>query len=179
MEDYIKETKIEGVYVIERPVMGDERGFFRETFRKNDLEKRLGYEFNIVQANHARSKKGILRGIHIAPWHKLVTVTRGNTQQVVVDCREDSPTFGKHISINIGDDNRVVVFIPANCGNAYLVLSEDADYTYLTSDYWTPGREKSIAYDDPTLNIDWQDNNPSLSDKDLANPSFEQAFKKE
>jgi dTDP-4-dehydrorhamnose 3,5-epimerase len=174
--DFIKSTEIDGVFVIERPTFGDERGFFRETFRQNDLEARLGYKFNVVQANHSRSIKGGLRGIHIAPWNKLVTVTRGEVQQIVVDTRPDSPTFGKYLSWQIGDSNRISIFIPAGCGNAFLVLSDDADYNYLTTDYWAAGKEKMVIYNDPDLGIDWQLDTPVVSEKDLANSPLRQVF---
>lgn len=175
-EDYIEESEINGVFIVKRPVFSDDRGFFRETFRKEDLEKRLGYEFNPMQANHSRSQKGSLRGIHIAPWHKLVTVFRGQVQQVVVDLREDSPDFGKHLSLTLGEDNWYCVFIPKGCGNAFLVLSDEADYNYLTTDNWAPGREKNVSYNDPDIGITWQDENPTLSEKDLNNPSLKEAF---
>ena len=135
MDDYIEETKLPGVFIIKRPKFEDPRGFFRETFRKKDLDKRLGFEFNPVQANHSRSEKGTLRGIHIAPWHKLVTLIRGNVQEVVVDLREGSETFGEYISLNLGEDNFASIFMPANCGNAFLTLSDVADYQYLTTHY--------------------------------------------
>ncbi len=175
--DYIEETNINGVYVIKRPVHGDARGFFRETFRKKDLDNKLGYEFNPVQANHSRSEKGVLRGIHAAPWNKLVTVTRGQVQQVVVDLRKDSPDFGKHFSIILGEENFVSVYIPAKLGNAFLVLSEDADYNYLTTNYWAPGKELAVIYSDPELNIKWELENPTLSDKDLQNPTLKEFVK--
>ena len=174
--DFIEETELKGVFVIKRPKFGDERGFFRETFRKADLEKRLGYEFNVVQANHSRSEKGVLRGIHAAPWNKLVTVMRGTAQEVVVDLRKDSETFGKYISVDMGEENWVSVFIPANCGNAFLVTSEIADYSYLTTDYWAAGKEIGIIYNDGDLNVSWEIENPNLSDKDLQNPTFKEVF---
>lgn len=175
-DDYIEETEIKGVFIIKRPTFGDERGFFREIFRKEDLEKRLGYEFNIVQSNHSRSKKDILRGIHVATWMKLVTYTRGNVQQIVVDTRPESPTFGKYISINAGEDNRIAVFIPAGMGNGFLALSEEVDYVYFTTDYWAAGKEQYILYNDPDINIDWQTNSPQVSEKDLQGISLREAF---
>lgn len=176
MDDFIEETKIKGVVVIKRPIFGDPRGFFRETFRKEDLEKRLGFSFEIVQANHSRSKQNVLRGVHRAPWHKLITVTKGQVQQVVIDLREDSPTFGKVLNLSLGESNLASVFVPAFCGNAYLVLSETADYVYLTNDYWEKGKEIGLKYNDPDLNIKWDSNNPILSPKDLENKSFKEIF---
>lgn len=173
-QNNLLETELPGVYIIERPVFADDRGFFRETFRKDELESKLGFSFNPQQANHSRSKKDTLRGIHIAPWHKLVTCTNGLVQQIVVDTRKDSPTFGKYISVIIGEDNWRSVFIPAGCGNAFLVLSDQADYNYLTTEIWTPGKETNLAWNDPEINIQWQTNTPNLSDKDNSNPSLKQ-----
>ncbi|HEY5601070.1 MAG TPA: dTDP-4-dehydrorhamnose 3,5-epimerase [Patescibacteria group bacterium] len=176
MQDYIEESDISGVFVIKRPVFADSRGFFRETFRKNELDDRLGFSFDIVQANHSRSQKDTLRGLHIAPWHKLVTVLNGLVQQIVVDLREDSQTFGKHVSILLGEDNWSGVFIPKNCGNGFLVLTPSADYNYLTSENWVVGKEKYILYNDPDLNIPWQTNNPLVSEKDQSGKFLKDLF---
>ncbi len=170
----VQETPLPGVYIIERPTFTDERGFFRETFRRDELEAKLGFDFNPRQANHSRSQKDTLRGIHIAPWHKLVTCINGLVQQIVVDTRKDSPTFGKHISIIMGEDNWRSVFIPAECGNAFLVLSNQADYSYLTTEVWAPNKEKNLAWNDPDVGIDWQTSTPSLSEKDKTNPNLKE-----
>jgi dTDP-4-dehydrorhamnose 3,5-epimerase len=174
--DYIEETELKGVFVVKRPTFGDDRGFFRELYRKEDLEKRLGYEFNPVQPNHSRSVKDTLRGIHVASWMKLVTVTRGEVQQIVVDLREDSPTFGKYISVNISEENRCCVFVPPGCGNAFLVISDTVDYIYMTTDYWAPGKEKYVIYNDPDLHIDWQTDSPIISEKDMAALPLREVF---
>ncbi len=176
MSDYITETELEGVYIIERPVFSDERGFFRETFRKSDLDSKLGFEFSFAQANHSRSKRDSLRGIHIAPWNKLITCVNGQVQQIVVDTRPDSKTFGEHISIILGEDNFRSIFIPANCGNAFLVLSDYADYTYLTTEYWAPNMERNLAWDDERIGIEWQTATPVISEKDSNNPTMEFLF---
>lgn len=174
--DYIEETELKGVFIIKRPSFGDDRGFFRELYRKSDLDKRLGFSFEVAQPNHSRSQKNTLRGIHIATWHKLVTVIRGEVQQLVVDLREDSPTFGKHITVNIGDSNRVCVFVPANCGNGFLTLSDEVDYCYFTTDYWAPGKEKYVIYNDQDLNINWQTQSPLVSEKDLQSKTLKEVF---
>ena len=117
------------------------------------------------------------RGIHAAPWNKLIYVTRGKIQAVIVDLRKDSPTFGKHESFILGDDNRTSIFVPAQCGNAYLVLSDEADYTYLTDQEWSPNKEFGIAWDDPTLGVKWEiAEEPNLSDRDKNNPDFKSVF---
>ncbi len=178
MEDYIKETDIQGVFIIERPVYGDDRGFFRELYRKSDLDTKLGFEFLPVQTNQSRSQLNTLRGIHIAPWHKLVTVYRGTIQQVVVDTRPDSPTFKKYISVDLGEDNFHCVFIPAGLGNAFAVVSDIADYCYLATDYWAPGKETYINYQDPDLNILWQVTTPIVSEADQKHPFLTEVFLK-
>jgi dTDP-4-dehydrorhamnose 3,5-epimerase len=169
----IKKFSIDGLLQISRPVFPDDRGFFKEIIRTSEIEKILGKEFIIKQANHSRSTKNTLRGIHIAPWNKLIYVVKGKVQAVVADCRKDSATFGKHESIIIGEENKSSIFIPAGCGNSYLVLSEDADYIYLTDQEYAPNLEKSIAWNDSTLAIKWQlEGEPLLSEKDKMNPPF-------
>ncbi len=178
--NFIEQTKLAGVYLIKRPKFDDERGFFHEIYRRSELETLRdivsGGEFSPAQANHSHSNKGTLRGIHIAPWHKLVTVTYGQVQQVVVDCRSDSKTFGQHLSLTLDGSDPYSVFIQAGCGNSFLALSDTADYIYLASDEWAPGKETSIIYNDPDLNIPWQTDSPLLSDKDLQNPTLRQLF---
>ena len=169
----VTKTSIPGLLVIERQTFSDERGFFRESARIAEIEEAAGVSFDIAQANHARSSKNTLRGIHIAPWNKLVYVTRGSVQSVIVDLREGSSSFGKYESFVIGEENRSSIFIPKGCGNSYLVLSEEADYTYLTDDEWISDKEIGIAWNDPTLNISWQiQGEPHLSEKDRQNPKF-------
>ena len=174
--DYITETELPGVLIIERPTFPDGRGFFRESFRLADLEARFGASVNFVQANHSRSVKNTVRGIHIAPWHKLISVTRGEVQAVIVDARPDSPMFGKYFSAAIGDSNRSSIFIPAGCGNSFAVLSDEADYIYLTTGYWAPGKEISVRFDDPDLGIKWQVRKPLVSDNDLSHPALREVF---
>ncbi len=167
------ESKIQGLLQVSLPTHEDDRGYFREVVRISEIEKVIGTSFTTKQINHARSTKDILRGIHIAPWNKLIYVTRGTVQSVIVDCRKDSQTFGKYESIILGDNNKSCIFIPANCGNSYLVLSEDADYVYLTDQEWEPNKEKGIQWNDSTLAIKWNiDKEPLLSEKDKNNPSF-------
>lgn len=176
MDDVIQKTDIAGVFIINRPVLQDDRGFFHETFRKNELEKITGQPFNIVQQNHSRSVKNTLRGIHVAPWSKLIYVSRGLVQEIVVDLRKSSPTFGKWISVSLGEDTKSALFLPPDCGNAFLVTSEEADYTYLVNDYWTPNTEYGLLWNDPDLDIKWQTNTPILSDKDQKNLTFKEKF---
>lgn len=171
MEDTVTKTSIEGLVLIKRPTIEDDRGFFREPARIKAIEELSGIEFNVKQMNHARSSKNTLRGIHVAPWNKLIYVTRGKVQAVLVDLREGSQTFKMFESVIIGDENKTSIFIPKGIGNSYLVLSDDADYVYLTDEEWAPNREYGVAWNDPSLNIPWQiDGEPNLSDKDKNNP---------
>ena len=175
-EPTILTTKLAGVFIIERPMFSDDRGFFRETFRRDELETALGFVFNPQQANHSRSGKDTLRGIHIAPWHKLVTCINGLVQQIVVDIRKDSPTFGQYISVQMGEENFRSVFVPAGLGNGFLVLSDQADYSYLTTENWAPNKEQNLAWDDADVNIAWQTTTPQLSDKDKSNPTLKELY---
>ncbi len=173
----ITKTSISGLILIQRPTFPDERGFFRESARIAEIEEAAGVSFDIAQANHARCSKNTLRGIHVAPWNKLIYVPRGSVQEVVVDLREGSPTFGEYESFIIGDENRSSIFIPKGCGNAYLVLSEEADYMYLTDLEWEPNKEIGVAWNDPALGIAWEiEGEPVLSSKDLNNPAAKEVF---
>lgn len=173
----VTKTSIPGLLLIQRKTFPDERGFFRETVRISEMEQAIGFPFHVAQVNHARSARDTLRGIHAAPWNKLVYVVRGSVQAVIVDLRENSPAFGKHESFTIGEENRSSIFIPKGCGNSYLVLSEDADYTYLTDEEWVPDKEIGIAWNDPTLNIRWEIQvEPLISEKDKQNPDIKTRF---
>ncbi len=175
--NFINKTSLEGVFTIVRPTFADDRGFFRESIRVPHLEEETGKPFKIVQANHARSSKGTLRGIHIAPWNKLIYATRGKIQAVIVDLKEGSPTFGKYESFILGDETKQSVFVPAGCGNSYLVLCDEADYTYLTDQEWAPGLESNLAWNDPTLNVKWEvEGEPTLSEKDTKNPTLKELY---
>lgn len=174
----IFETGLKDVLIVERPTYPDQRGFFKETFRLNDLEARLGRSFEIVQQNHSRNEAQFtLRGIHIAPWDKFIYVSCGRVQAVVADLRKESPTFGRYISVEIGENRRAKIFIPAGCGNSYLVLSNQADYMYDTNMYWEPNREIGVAWNDCELNIKWMlDGEPVLSEKDKNNPPLREFY---
>lgn len=174
----IHPTTLTGAFRIERPTFPDDRGFFRETVRKSELEAVLGYSFNIMQMSHAHSTKNILRGIHVATeWNKLIYVARGKVQSVIVDLHEDSPTFGKYESFILGEENPSSLFIPKGYGNSYLVLSDVVDYMYLTDKEWEPNKEYGVMWNDPTLAVSWQlAGDPILSERDKNNKSFKELF---
>ena len=175
----IKKTSFEGVYMIIPQTFEDERGFFRETFRKNLLEEAVGHkiDFSKIQENHSRSVKNTLRGIHVAPWSKLIYCPHGEVQAVFVDLRKESKTFLQHISFIIGDKNPIKLFIPPGVGNSYLVLSDYADYIYSVDEYWSTGCEQGILWNDPDLKIKWMNlTEPNLSEKDRNNPTIKTLF---
>lgn len=171
----IKKTDIDGLLIVEGgQTFEDDRGFFREPFRRNEFEEALGRSWIHVQENHAFSKKDVLRGIHVAPWDKMVYVPYGRVLSVLVDLRKGSPTFKKYEVLEIGDDNRVKLFIPEGIGNSYLILSEVAVYEYQVNEYFRPGAEKGVVWNDPELGIKWPIQNPILSEKDKNNPSLKE-----
>lgn len=171
----IKTTKISGLLIIEGgETFSDDRGFFREPFRRDEFEEVLGKSWLHVQENHAYSKKHVLRGIHAAPWDKLIYVPYGRVFAVIVDLREDSETFKQHVAMEIGDHNLVKLFIPAGLGNSYLILSEEAVYEYQVNQYYQAGVEKGLAWNDPELGIEWPVEEPILSEKDKNNPSLKE-----
>jgi len=171
---------LQGVEEFNLETFSDDRGFFREVIRTANLEEKSGKPFITKQVNHSRSTKNTLRGIHVAPWNKIIYVPHGTVQSAIVDCRKDSPTFGKYQSVILGEENRSCVFVPAGCGNSFLVLSEDADYVYLADETWAPNMEKGVAWNDQTLAIGWNlseaDGEPVLSEKDKNNPAFLTVF---
>jgi dTDP-4-dehydrorhamnose 3,5-epimerase len=175
--NFITHTSIQGLLQIQRPTYPDDRGFFRESVRIKAVEEEYGEPFVVAQASHARSTKLALRGIHIAPWNKLIYITRGKIQTVIVDTRPESPTFGKYESFILGDDNRTSIFVPKGLGNSYLVLSDEADYTYLVDQEWAPNMEKSLLWNDETVGIKWElTEAPILSEKDKLNKTLRELF---
>jgi dTDP-4-dehydrorhamnose 3,5-epimerase len=173
----IIKSSIEGVEQLDFSMFPDDRGFFKEILRISEINEALGREFVVKQVNHSRSGKNTLRGIHVAPWNKIIYVTKGEVQSIVVDARAGSPTFGKYESAILGDSNRTCIFVPAGCGNSYLVLSDEADYVYLTDQEWAPNQEKGFIWNDPSLGIQWNlEGEPVLSEKDKGNPLFSAVF---
>lgn len=171
----IKTTNIDGLLIIEGgKTFSDDRGFFREPFRRNEFEEALGKPWVHVQENHAFSKKDVLRGIHIAPWDKFIYCPYGEVLSVIVDVRKDSPTFKQVFKMQIGFSNEIKLFIPAGLGNSYLIISDEAVYEYQVNQYYSAGMERGIAWNDPELAIDWGIENPILSEKDTKNPSFKE-----
>lgn len=161
-------------------VFGDERGFFMETFRHSAFVEHCG-DFAFVQDNHSLSRQGILRGLHYQyrqPQGKLVRVTRGEVYDVAVDMRRASPTFGQWVGVMLSATNKQQLWVPPGFAHGFYVLSEEAEFVYKCSDYYAPGDEVSLRWDDPDLAIDWPLINqqpPMLSAKDADAVTFRQA----
>jgi len=168
----VKETKLPGVLVLEPDVFSDDRGFFLETWNSERYEK-AGIKGSFVQDNISFSKKGVLRGLHFQypqSQDKLVQVLSGEVVDVAVDIRKDSPTFGKWISEILSDVNHRQMYIPSGFAHGYCVTSETAVFSYKCTDFYNPGSEGGIIWNDPDINIDWPMEEPILSSKDIDYP---------
>jgi len=161
---------IADVVLFEPKVFGDDRGFFFESFNQARFEEAVGRSVSFVQDNHSRSSKGVLRGLHYQIQQtqgKLVRVTAGTVFDVAVDLRKSSPTFGKWVGEILSAENKRQLWVPEGFGHGFVVLSDSAEFLYKTTDYYAPQYERSIAWNDPDLAIDWQfDGTPALSAKD-------------
>jgi dTDP-4-dehydrorhamnose 3,5-epimerase len=165
------------VLLIEPRVFGDERGFFFESFNQRAFQQATGLDLPFVQDNHSKSARNVLRGLHYQvqqPQGKLVRVTAGEVFDVVVDIRRDSPTFGQWVGEILSADNKRQLWIPPGLAHGFVVLSEHAEFLYKTTDYYAPEHERCIAWNDPTLAIQWPalDGLPQLSVKDAAGAAF-------
>ena len=176
-------TAIEGVFVLEPKVFGDARGFFMESYNRRAFREATGLDIDFVQDNHSRSRKGVLRGLHYQiqqPQGKLVRVTSGAVFDVAVDIRRGSPTFGRWVGVELSADNHRQLWVPPGMAHGFVVLSDSADFLYKTTDYYAPQFERSIAWNDPAIGIDWPlaahgITEPLLSDKDRAGLPLAQA----
>ena len=173
-----KKLEIPDVVLMTPPVFGDERGFFMETFRQSEFEKNCG-NYQFVQDNHSSSSKNILRGLHYQyekPQGKLVRVVRGEVFDVAVDMRKDSITFGKWVGEYLSADNKRMLWVPSGFAHGFIVISEQAEFVYKCTDYYNPGDEYSLAWDDKKVGIDWPIGvEPILSDKDASGLTFQEA----
>lgn len=169
----IKALSIPDVLLIEPDVHGDHRGFFLESYNhRRYAEQGLGVTF--VQDNHSRSSRGVLRGLHYQlekPQGKLVRVVHGEVFDVAVDIRKGSPTFGRWCGEYLSEENFRMLYVPPGCAHGFCVLSETADFLYKCTDYYNPGDEQGIAWDDPAVGIEWPQCGPfQLSEKDKNYP---------
>ena len=172
----VTSTAIADVLIIEPKVFGDARGFFYESFNQKAFNKATGTDYQFVQDNHSRSGKGVLRGLHYQieqSQGKLVRVARGVVFDVAVDIRKSSPTFGKWVGVELSEDNHRQLWVPPGFAHGFFVLCETAEFLYKTTDYHAPEYERCIAWNDPSIDIQWPaDVVPQLSAKDMLGKSF-------
>ncbi len=175
MKITITDTGIEGLKVIEPKVFGDSRGYFTETYNKNDF-KEAGLYYDFVQDNQSMSTKGVLRGLHYQinhPQAKLVRVLQGEVYDVAVDLRKGSPTFGRWYGVLLSGENMKQFLIPRGFAHGFVVMSETAVFCYKCDDFYHPDDEGGISWNDPDLAIDWPyKGEVNLSDKDRKHPAF-------
>lgn len=170
---------IEGLKVITPQVHGDARGYFMETYQYNEFVE-AGIDVNFVQDNQSASKKGVLRGLHFQinhPQDKLVRVIKGEVFDVAVDLRKDSPTFGKWHGVLLSEENKKQFFVPKGFAHGFLVLSDYAEFCYKCSDFYHPGDEGGLMYNDPDVGVQWpisEDMEILLSDKDKVNGTLKE-----
>ena len=176
-------TAIHDVLVIEPKVFGDERGWFTESFNAGDFSAATGLDVEFVQDNHSFSRQWTLRGLHYQLENiqgKLVRVVAGSVFDVVVDIRQDSPTYGKWVGIELSAENHQQLWVPPKLAHGFLVLSETAEFLYKTTNYYHPQSEVCLAWNDPTVGVDWPLPSgiaPNMNAKDLAGLSWEKAPK--
>lgn len=168
-------TDIEGVVIIEPRVFGDERGYFMETWSQRDFDEQV-MPIKFVQDNESKSRYGVLRGLHFQKGKysqsKLVRVISGRVLDVAVDIRKGSPTFGKHVAVELTGENHLQFFIPRGFAHGFVVLSEEAVFQYKCDNLYAPHSEGAIMWNDPALGIDWQvpAGDILLSEKDQHHP---------
>jgi dTDP-4-dehydrorhamnose 3,5-epimerase len=164
------ETEIPGLLIVEPKVFGDSRGFFTELYQADRYAK-SGIPSRFVQDNLSHSARGVLRGLHIQnpkPQGKLVTVLQGAVLDVAVDLRAGSPTFGRHATVELNDQNRRQVWIPRGFAHGFVVRSETVDFFYKCDEFYSPADELVLKWDDPELGIDWGCAAPQLSQRDRS-----------
>ena len=175
---FFERLAIPDVFIIKPKIIEDFRGYFCESFRIDLLEKFIGNKINFFQENQSKSNYGVLRGLHFqlnpSAQTKLVSVDYGKILDVAVDIRSNSPTFGKHVSVEISDQNKLQIFIPTGFAHGFIVLSKSATVSYKVDNYFNPNVERGILFNDNNLNIDWKipEKDIKVSQKDLLNKKF-------
>ncbi|NQY06242.1 MAG: dTDP-4-dehydrorhamnose 3,5-epimerase [Flavobacteriaceae bacterium] len=175
------ETPLQDCYIIEPEIFYDHRGEFLEAYNKRNLESALGFGIDFVQDNHSVSRQYVLRGLHyqnVGPQAKLIRVIKGRIQDVVVDAREESPTFGKHFSMILDDVKHQQLLIPKGYLHGFLALEEQTIITYKCDDFYNAKADVGIIYNDDFLDIDWVVDSSKiiLSEKDKNLPTFQEVF---
>lgn len=176
----VVDTEIEGVKIIEPLLFGDARGYFFESFNAKDFAEQTGINVTFVQDNESKSHYGVLRGLHFQkpPFAqaKLVRVVQGTVLDVAVDIRRGSPTYGRHVSVELSGENHRQLFLPKGMAHGFSVLSDEVVFQYKCDEYYHPEAEGAIAWDDPTLAINWRlpSDKVLLSEKDSHHPKFDE-----
>lgn len=175
-----KSTEIDGVFILEPKVFNDARGYFFEAWKQNEFEEHIG-KINFIQDNESKSSFGVLRGLHYQKGDfsqaKLVRVIKGRVADVAVDIRESSPTFGKYVMVELSEENKRQFFIPRGFAHGFLVLSDEAIFTYKVDNFYNPQQEASIRWNDESIAINWPIDSKDVvtSDKDLNAKSLNEA----
>lgn len=172
----IKETKIQGVYILEIKKIEDERGFFGRAWCANELREQ-GLNANVAQANISLSKtKGTLRGMHyqVNPYQetKLIRCTKGAIYDVIIDLRKNSSTYKQHIGVELTEDNYKMLYVPEDFAHGFITLKDNSEVHYMVTQFYTPGAEAGIRWDDPLFNIDWPIIPTVISEKDANHPNY-------
>lgn len=175
-----EETSIKGVWILTPKVFNDNRGYFFEAWKKSDFEAHVG-KVDFIQDNESKSSYGVLRGLHYQKGEysqaKLVRVIKGKVLDVAVDLRKSSPTFGKHVMVELSEDNKRQLFIPRGFAHGFLVLSPEAIFTYKVDNIYAPAHEASIRWNDPQIGINWPIDQKDVvtSPKDLEGKKIKDA----
>ncbi len=175
----LEKTEINGVYIVEPKVFGDNRGWFYETYSKKSFEE-MGINVDFVQDNRSFSaKKGTLRGLHCQTdpksQAKLVSCTRGEIIDVAVDIREGSPTYMKWVAVKLTEENKKMLFIPKGCLHGFITVSENVEISYKVDEFYSPENDRSIRWNDPAIGVEWGNDDPVLSEKDKNAPLLKES----
>ncbi len=176
----VEKTILDGCFLIHDTFFGDHRGYFFESFNRNTFQQQTGIDINFVQDNQSCSSRGVLRGLHFQQGEfaqaKLVRVLKGKVLDVAVDLRRNSPTFGKHLSVELSEDSHTQFFVPRGFAHGFVVLSEQAVFFYKCDNFYNKASEGGVIYNDPDLAIDWQlkPDELLLSEKDTLLPTLKE-----
>lgn len=179
----VTETFLKGCFIIEPTVFGDKRGSFFEVFNKKIFKEKTGLDIDFIQDNQSISQRGVLRGLHLQKGEfaqaKLVRVIKGKVLDVAVDVRKDSPTYGKHFSIELSEENNKQLFVPRGFLHGFATLEDDTIFSYKCDNYYNPDAEDGVIYNDVSLNIDWKLDKDEivLSEKDENSELFKYMVK--
>jgi dTDP-4-dehydrorhamnose 3,5-epimerase len=181
------ETPIKGLYIIEPKVFGDNRGFFMESWNKRDFEE-IGLNMEFVQDNHSKSRKGVLRGLHFQTKNsqgKLVRCIKGKVYDVAVDLRKGSKTFGEYFGMELTEENKKMFYIPEGFAHGFLALTEEVEFLYKATNYYTPEYDSGIIWNDKDINVDWplekygiKEEDLLLSEKDKVQQTYKEYIEK-